>query len=175
MAATFDATVGGAAANSYVTVDYADDYALLRIGTTAWAALTTANKQAYLVTATRMLETYFAFRGNPADESQALHWPAVDDISWDTLTFDSDTIPEAVKRATCEQALYLLRINAIEDPTAIMAGLASVQVGAIEVEFDKSMTPDQIPGYVAAMLARYGTMVAGARKYGVSQGSVSRA
>jgi hypothetical protein len=51
MPATIDATVGGAAANSYLTIAAADAIVETVPGTTAWATATTDQKTRALITA----------------------------------------------------------------------------------------------------------------------------
>lgn len=153
----FDSTVGGPNANSYASVADADAYIALRLNAAEWTAADTATKQAALVTATSMLNEMFAWRGEPATTTQALHWPATDAIDCAGNDISSTTIPAAVKNATYEQALYLLKFDATQTPTAIMQGLKSASVGSISSEFDSTMTPAKAQSRVSSILRCYGT------------------
>ena len=153
----FDSTVGGPNANSYVSVADADAYIALRLNSSEWTAADTATKQAALVTATSMLDEMFAWRGEPATTTQALHWPATDATDCAGGEINDATIPAAVKNATCEQALYLLKFDATQTPTAIMQGLKSASVGSISSEFDSAMIPAKAQSRVTSILRCYGT------------------
>lgn len=104
----FDATVGGASANSYDTDTNADAYFLDR-GITTWTG-TAADKQAALIRGTDYLERTYAgeWIGVKNTEAQALAWPRYDAVDLDGYTYENDEIPEPLKRATYEAALLVL-------------------------------------------------------------------
>lgn len=155
----FDYTAGSATANSYVSVEYCDDYIDTRLNASEWLAATDALKQSALVTATGTVEENFQWRGEPATTTQALHWPAEGAINCRGEEISSTTIPEAVKRAVCEQALYLLKFDATQTPTAIMQGLSQASVGSLSATFDALMTPETVQGRVKSILRCYGQMI----------------
>ena len=72
----FDATVGGASSNSYISVDDADTYFDMRLYSAEWGNADTATKQAALVTGTTQLNSYMRWYGTKAEDTQALHFPA---------------------------------------------------------------------------------------------------
>lgn len=157
----FDATVGGADANSYVTVAYADDYFTTRLNSSAWSSAVTATKQSALVTATETIEEKFSWRGVKATDTQALHWPASEAYDCNGDAIDDTDIPGAVKRAVCEQALYLLTFDATQTPVGIMQGISSASVGAVSAVFDSKMTPERMQSRVSLILRCYGEMIGG--------------
>jgi hypothetical protein len=107
---TVDATVGGAAANSFVTVAEADSYLEARLNSAAWTG-TEPKKQA-VIEATRSLSA-LAWQGNRADDTQFLSWPRFNASNPDGTSaldvYDDDVIPQRIKDATCELALEFLR------------------------------------------------------------------
>lgn len=159
MAITFNTTVGDAAANSYATVDEADDYltqARLHVDET-WTSLTADRKEAALMWAAREVDL-FEFIGCLVDPAtQALQWPRSGAYTSDGRTVAEDEIPEVVKNAQAELAYFLVQA----DPSGIPAGeqFEKVKVGPIEIELKDQAGGgeilDQAPPDVRAMLKRY--------------------
>jgi len=131
-----DATVGGANAESYVTVAEADTYHSAR-GNTTWTG-TDAAKEAALRRATSYIDgTYRGrWKGTRADADQALAWPRTSVLDEDGFAVSTTIIPTAVKRATYEAAL-----RELVDPGSLSPDLARggdikrEKVGPIEVEY----------------------------------------
>lgn len=119
MAFTFDATVGGPAANSYITVNYADDYFDGSVYKDGWPSTSFGadleTKQQALVSATRMLER-LNWDGLKTTTAQALQWPRVNLTDRDGNGLASDAIPQEIADATCELALSILAL----DPTSVV-------------------------------------------------------
>lgn len=149
MAITIDATVGGASANSYLTL--ADAQALIdgmveNDDVTAWASATTDQKNRALYSATQRLDRE-RFLGARATDTQALQWPRTGVRKPDTyintyavgfpfrITTDyfTDTeIPDQVKQAQVVLAVYLhnnkdgLGLSGLEDYKSVSIGSLSV-------------------------------------------------
>lgn len=157
----FDSTIGGEDANSYVTVAFADDYFTTRINSAWWTALGDPEKQAYLVTSTLALETWYTWRGDKVDEDQALHFPA-DGEDCQGNDFPTDDIPLNVKYAVCEQASFYNGIDATETPVATLQGLSEAQVGSLKAKFEKMNTPGRVGETAGGMLLCYGSKNSGA-------------
>ena len=149
MAITIDATVGGANANSYLTL--ADAQAIVDgfvedADVTAWASATTDQKNRALFTATQRLDRE-RYLGARATDTQALQWPRTGVRKPDTyintytvgfpfrITTDyfTDTeIPTQVKYAQVVLAVYLhnnpdgIGLSGLED-------YKNVEIGSIDV------------------------------------------
>jgi len=98
MAIVFDATVGGANANSYATVA---EYAQYRENL-GLAALTESAAQVALIRATAWVDFQYAslwYTNSKDDDDQALHWPQ------DCDDYDDDEIPNPVKVAVYQYAI----------------------------------------------------------------------
>ncbi len=106
MALTLIATAGASDANSYTTVAFADAYFEGRPGAGAWTDASTEEKEQALVGATTRLDSE-QYRGSRVSESQALAWPRYG-VYIDGVEIGSATVPVAVQRAACEEALALL-------------------------------------------------------------------
>lgn len=102
-----DATVGGANANSYVTLAEAVAYAADSFSAAEFLALNTAGREKCLRHAAKQIDRN-RFVGFKATVGQALQFPRhypynADDPAYSTAL----EVPTAVKDAQCEQAFYL--------------------------------------------------------------------
>jgi hypothetical protein len=171
MAITIDATVGGASANSYLTLSDANDLIdglVQNDDVVAWADATDDQKNRALYTAAQRIDRE-RFLGARADNDQALQWPRDGVRKPDTyqrtyttgfpfrLTEDYYTtteIPDQIKKAQAELAVYLhnnkdgLGLGGLED-------FKNLQVGSINLtpNFYGAVGADRIP----PMVERYFT------------------
>lgn len=97
-----DTTIGGASADSYVSLVEADAYFASRFGSDSWTSLSDADQEKALRQATREVDRS-RFIGSKWSSEQALQFPRVDTYSDD----ETAEIPSLVKQATCEQALWV--------------------------------------------------------------------
>lgn len=153
------ATPGAADANSYLTVTEADAYFLQRLNTDAWDnADPTTEKPAALIMATALLDAKVAWTGLATDDVQVLGWPRSGMFTRNVYAIDSAIIPAALKNATAELALWLLRKDRTND-----AGLSGEQAikrlkaGPMEIEYADAETTAAfsevaIPSYILALL-----------------------
>lgn len=161
MAFTFDSTVGSATANSYVSVEEADDYFVGRLATEAWDALSSADKQKALVMATGRIDRE-PFGGKLSNElTQRLQWPRKSVASRSKVVGDvPDTIiPLELKQATFEQALHYIK-QAADDTTTVsdydLETLTSFKVGPIDVAIKDGIKADRLPTIVKQFLEAIG-------------------
>jgi hypothetical protein len=159
-----DATPGGISANSYVDVAYADEYFSTRLYSDVWTE--TAPKENALITATQILEAQITWDGIRARREQALQWPRSLVLDRDGryyfgnvtsgFYYPSDTIPDRVKKATCELAISLIEENRREEDP--MKGFASLALGPMKVVADKTDRKKTLPETVLAILGDIGTV-----------------
>jgi hypothetical protein len=156
MALVLDATVGGVASNTYLLRAEADVYFESRLYATPWTGATSANKDIALVWATRLLDRSVEWNGYVTSQQQALRWPRAYAFDADQVLIPSDVIPNKVKEATAELAMWLLQ----KDRTAETGreGIRSMSVGKISFEFDKLDTPPTIPDAVYQLIASLGEL-----------------
>lgn len=152
MAATIDATIAGANANSYVTLAEATSFFEEAALSTAWDAASTDEKNRALISATRRLDQQ-DFRGAPVNPltgtaesgTQALQWPR------SGTGYLTTVIPEPIKRATLKLAYSLLA-----DPSFLQeSGLENfdrAKVGPLEVDIRHSQSAGDLPDDVAREL-----------------------
>lgn len=156
MPPTLDATPGGAAANSYVTVVEADAYFSARLFADKWTGALPDAKTTALLMATARVDQE-AYTGEPTTLTQRLKWPltgVLDDAGRDV---DDRTIPRAVKDATCEIALALLTLTsdpAVPDPLAKFTALTLP--GGLSLSLKGTARPvDALPDVAARLLAPF--------------------
>lgn len=102
-----DATVGGAAANSYVTLTVAQSYFDARLETEAWDDATEEQQEAALVMAALRLEQE-PWVGCEVTSTQALRWPRYGATKRNGWAYLSTEVPVDVQNAQCELALGFL-------------------------------------------------------------------
>lgn len=155
MAITIDATVGGASANSYVTLAEADSYMEGRLNASAWETdATTDNKNRALAEATRWL-TAATWLGYRVDDTQALSWPrawVIDPDDPNADYFAQTVVPERVKRATYELALEFIKAGTT-DIAAIDStiDIKRKKIDVLETEYyDRGVRANGLAKYPAA-------------------------
>ena len=111
MAISIDETVGGANANSFVALSEFSTYMEGRLNSDAFDDASTDEQNRALAEATRELSA-MGWKGYRVTSTQALSWPrqwAHDPDSPTQDYYDSDVVPDRVKRATYELALAFLK------------------------------------------------------------------
>lgn len=95
-------------ANSYVSVVESDNYITLHFpNESTWSVLTTAEKESFLIRATRFLDTMVKWRSEIKDNHQALAWPRQDFKDKEGRVIKDNSIPDIVKDAQIELAYSL--------------------------------------------------------------------
>ena len=149
MAVVIDATVGGVSANSYLSLVDAQsmiDGMVLSADVTAWGTATTDAKNRALVSAAQRLDRE-RFLGARSNDDQAMQWPRTGVRKPDTYIntyavgfpfrittdyFTDEEIPDQVKRAQIELAVYLnnntdgISLSGLEDYKSVSIGSISV-------------------------------------------------
>src|ERR1043165_8126126 len=92
---------GKADANSYAAVADGEAYHEGHLYAADWTASTAEKKAAALAMATRLIDTFFLFRGLKGRAQQALQWPRVSVIDLDSGQA-LDGVPAALVAATAE-------------------------------------------------------------------------
>lgn len=145
MAIVIVATAGSATANSYGTVAAVDETALATAWAATWAALTTADKNARAVMATRALDG-MAFPGWPTRtvEAQALQWPRTRVYRPDGTMWDDDVLPAPIVAAWAHLTAYYSSFASTSDPfgAASNANIRSETVGPISTEYFGAPGPE---------------------------------
>ena len=163
MAVSIDATAGGASANSYITLTEANTFVEAMISSSDVSKWTTGNddsRNRALAAAAQRLDRE-RFLGARATDTQALQWPRTGVRKPDTYVntyatgfpfrisddyFTDEEIPDQVKRAQIEMAVYLknnvdgISLGGLED-------FKNVKIGSLDVTPDKTgaIGADRVP------------------------------
>jgi len=146
------ATPGAADANSFATVEQSDTYHATRLYAAAWTSAKVGQKEAALITATRILNG-LEWDGDIASDEQALRFPRTGLTDPDGRPIDDETIPTFLVEATCEFGRLLLESDRLADPDS--AGIHKVKAGPVEVEFDRLDRPALLPLSVFSLIQLY--------------------
>ena len=141
-----DATVGGAATNSILTLAETDMYIHQRPFHAAYDVISDDDtKHAAMLWATRILNHY-GWKGAIASQAQSLAWPRTGVYDKDDREQASDNYPEWLKVACAELTFFLLTEDRLSDTGT--EGFKNISVGAISLEVDKYDRPDWIPNFI---------------------------
>ena len=151
MAATIDATIKGASANSYVTLAEANTYFETVPDSSTWTDKTDDQKNRALISATRWIDT-FVYQGDRCDENQALKFPRTN-YQVDRVELSCSTIPLNIKYAQYELARALANdTDAMTGNLGTDGNFSEVKLGDIEVKYN---TASQGTGSVNNILDVY--------------------
>lgn len=127
---SIDASVGTETANSYVTVEEADAYFADRSGSANWETI--VDKEARLITASRLLDWYLSFKGSKVSFSQSMQFPRYGMVSVSGNEYPSTLIPNEVKFAVFELTLSSLSGDRTMDNS--LAGIEQVKAGSLFIK-----------------------------------------
>jgi hypothetical protein len=137
VAAVIDATLGGASANSYVTLADADAYFETTPDSANWDDKTNDQKNRALISATRWIDA-LSFYGDRCSETQALKWPR-EDYKVDGIELACTLIPVGIEIATYELARALANdTDAITGNTGTTGIYDEVELGELKVKYNKT-------------------------------------
>jgi len=134
--------------NSYIDITDADTYFATRYGADAWAGLSDETKDQLLITATQRIDT-LRFKGRKYAYTQTLSFPRYIDYDrkyqQDYLyNVNLNTIPEAVKKATCEEALALLNTEATKRRELQEQGVTGFTIGKLSETFSGNVSSSSL-------------------------------
>ena len=147
-----DSTVGGSAANSYVSVDEADAYFTNRLYSDNWP--TFIYKENALILSTSMIDWYINWIGVRTSSEQALDWPRTNAVIPSGETVDPTIVPNSVKVAVYELTLAMIESDVTQDWE--LQGFKNVKAGPLELEIDGSSdnpTPNSMPQRIYKILS----------------------
>jgi len=151
VAATIDATISGANANSYVTLAEANAYFETVPSSTQWDNKQDDKKNRALIAATRWIDS-FIFYGDRCDQGQALKFPR-NNYQVDDVELSCTTIPNNIKYAQYELARALANEpDAMTGNTGTDGNIEEVKLGDIQVKYN---TTSQGTGTVNNIMDKY--------------------
>jgi hypothetical protein len=144
VAATINATLSSASANSYVTLAEANTYFETVPSSATWDDKTDDQKNRSLISATRWIDS-LNFYGDRCDNDQALKWPR-NNYHVDNVELVCSAIPADIKYATYELARALANdTDAVTGNTGTEGLYEEVELGELKVKYN---TDSQATGSV---------------------------
>ena len=135
MAATIDATIKGANANSYVTLSESNDYFDTSPDSSTWTNKSDDQKKRSLISAARWIDT-LVFYGDRCDDGQALKFPR-NNYQVDGVELACSKIPNNIKYAQYELARALANdTDAITGSVGTDGNFEEVKLGDIQVKYN---------------------------------------
>lgn len=152
-------------ANSYVTLAEANTYLEANIQVfDTWSALSTDDKNALLIWATRYLDQRARWNGYKTDEDSALRWPRTGVYDADNNAIGAHEIPTQLKQAVIEMARYLMvEDRAIERGTD---GFTKIKVDVIELSIDANYRQSEIPNELRIFIQGLGSLWSAGHNFG---------
>lgn len=145
-----DATVGGAAANAFVTEAEQIAYMAARLNASTWTTVAgvscTETEKAAIIESTREV-SYKQFLGTRATSTQSLSWPRwfvldPDAPTWGYVYFAQTVVPQRVKDATMELAFQFVKAGTTDiaalDP---LYTIKRKKIDVLETEYDSNRRP----------------------------------
>jgi hypothetical protein len=143
--------------NSYVDLPYADSYFSSHpYYADEWDALSDSVKSNLLIEASQRLDTMFSWVGEIKTDAQAMRWPRNYAYDIDQRLISSSIVPEGVKKACCELALFTSRKDT-ETPDSSV-GVEQIKIDVIELKFNGSTSPAPVPRAAVRLLRGLATL-----------------
>ena len=136
----------------YCDLDWAEQYFAERSNSDNWNDATEAEKTAGLCTATRSIYRYAVFTEEVTGQN------GESELNQFKYAYDGKEtreIPDKLKEATCEQAIYAMTLNRLDALDASRQGLSSAK----GVVFDKEAIPNQLADECIDILTEMGAEV----------------
>lgn len=155
MAATLVPETGAGLTTSNCYLDLTAAQAIIddRLHVADWTAASTDEKNRALIMGARVLDQQANWKGYKTDEDNAMEWPRYEVEDRNGFVIDHDTIPQWLKIANVEMALFLLDRDRTADPDTL--GYKRIKADVIELEMDPQDRPQILPLAVMSIIAPY--------------------
>ena len=120
-------------ANSYVTIEYANNY-FSEHGITNWLDLEEGKKEIALINGTDFIDNSFKWRGKKATQEQSLSFPRVNIV--DNDGYDVAGIPEKLKQAVCEATILSANGTTLFATQNENGAVTSEKIGSLAFTYD---------------------------------------
>ena len=154
---TLDTTVGGENSNSYVTLEEAEAYLQYRSDASSFLEMSDESKSYYLIYATLINDTLLYPTGTPTNKDQALLFPRKNLRDAHGKEYSDNAIPNYIKYAQIEQALYLTSNN-IKTPSMLQQGFSEARLDVMSIKLDKSFIPSKLDSTAIDFLSLFGVV-----------------
>lgn len=143
-------------ANSYVDIDFADNYFSAR-GETSWTGLSTEEKEVALIKATDFVDSSFDWYGVKSDENQALNFPRTNLVDKDGYVIKG--VPARLKKAVCIASLISSKGTELFQTHEVNGAITSESIGSMSFSYDVSQKEKDVTLYDSINLLLRGLFV----------------
>lgn len=155
--ADLDVTVGGATSNSYGTLEELKAYFSNRSEADDFLSMSDDVLTARLIQAAMINDTVLTAYGELASNEQSLLFPRSNLIDKHGRTYADDVIPDKIKWAQFEQALFC-NTNNISIPSILTQGFSEAHLDVMSIKLDKDFIPNKLSYDVIDFLSLFGTV-----------------
>ena len=120
-------------ANSYVSVEFADEYFSTR-NIANWETYIPENKQKELIKATNYINYVFQWKGKKKTQEQSLAFPRTDLV--DNDGYKVEGVPEVLKEAVCDATLELINGKSLYHTESENGNVTSEKIGELAFTYD---------------------------------------
>ena len=135
--------VGGETSNSYGTLDELKAYFAHRDEAASLLAEDDSVLIARMIQATLINDTVLKAYGSLVSDEQSLEFPRKELVDKHGRSYADDIIPEKIKYAQFEQALYLYS-NDISVPSILTQGFSMAKLDVMQIKLDKDFVPKKL-------------------------------
>lgn len=146
-------------ANSYVSLQEAEDILVTNIHNTSWNALADTQKEYLLAFSTSLLDTKADWYGQKTVPSSALRWPRKYVVDQDCVTIPNNSIPHQLKQATAQYARYLVDNDRTTEQET--DGFTKIVVDVIQIDIDSRYRLAAVPTYINELVFGIGRIKGG--------------
>ena len=151
MALVLDTTVGGAAANSYASVEQADAYHAARAFNSAWTQATVPEKARVLAWATRLMDNE-VYEGSKTFSDGALRWPRIGVLDREGDFQPHLELPRELVWATAEFAFILLTEDRTEDAGGLVQYGGKVGPVTDPTVYERNVIPASVKDMISHLM-----------------------
>ena len=138
-----DTTVGGESSNSYGTLDELKAYFANRDEASEFLAEGDSVLIARMIQACLINDTVLKAYGAIASDTQSLEFPRKDLYDKHGRYYKDNIIPDKIKYAQFEQALYLYT-NDIRTPSILTQGFKEAKLDVMQIKLDTDFVPKKL-------------------------------
>lgn len=165
---------GLSGATSYLTTAEATDILSVNpVASATWAGFTSPEQESLLIWSSRYIDQHIDWYGYKTVETSGLRWPRQCVTDRDGIHIPKDVIPEQLKRAAAQLALFLQASRAAQtggQSAVLPEGIKHVKADVVEVEFfddgsaNSRSGTDLLPVNMAFLVRGLGTLITGRQR-----------
>lgn len=143
-------------ANSYCTLEFANDFLALDTRKHDWFLLDDTHRENLLMVAAETLDNYYTWVGAKAVATSGLSFPRTGVYDREGTELASDSVPVQLQKANAILAHFLKDNDPFE--IAVGSGISRLKVDVIDIRFDKNLLAHPLPLQVRSLCGMLGRL-----------------